>query len=426
MYFDSSIKIINIVTTILFATEILLMMDQLLSKINFDKTLDKVIGYAIDGYIFYYDSIDSYFSRKEPTLWRKTKFYLTFLLLAIFNVKYGLLSLYPDQLQWTPLKDATMIFGKQANLVQAVLFSLGMVTLLGKLVMVYYEGRKNLKVYDLIVGWKARKPSYQISNHHLKKITLRSFILYYGYIRILGSIAYFILISIVISITIVAYLYHDYGNVIILWFWSFIVITTFNQIKIVILIGTFLFYVPISIINYRFDELIKNLRVSIRWNNEQSLHQLLANYDEAIAIVQQLSGPYNMIIGLVYCLVPYVIAISLELTKIDRDDLLFQLLKLAFLTLFILTNVNAFIINQISASITVRNKSIPRYLYPVFTKRGNARIRMKLELESFIARLNTEYIGYYCLNLFKFTKMAFYQYAFSVSTCYFLIANVSS
>ena len=426
MYFDSSIKIIFIVIAILFATEILLMMDQLLSKINFDKILDKVMEYSIDSYIFYHDSIESYYSRKEPTLWRKIKFYLTFLLMAVFNVKYGLLSLYPDQLQWTTLKDATLIFGKQANLVHAMLFSLGMVAILGKLVMVYYEGRKNLKIFDLIVDWKARKPGYQLSHEQLKKIKLRAFILYYAYIRIIGSIAYFILTSIVVSITIVSYLYHDYGNVIILWFWSIIVITTFNQIFIIILIGTFMFYVPISIINYRFDELIKNLRVSIRWNNEQALHQVLENYNEAIAIVQNLSGPYNMIIGLVYCLVPYIIAISLELTKIDRDDLLFQLLKLAFLTTFILTNVNAFIINQISASITVRNKSIPRYLYPVFARRGNARIRMKLELESFIARLNTEYIGYYCLNLFKFTKMAFYQYAFSVSTCYFLIANVSS
>ena len=228
------------------------------------------------------------------------------------------------------------------------------------------------------------------------------------------------------SITIVAYLYHDYGNVIILCFWTIIIIITVNQIILIVLIGTFLFYVPITLLNYRLDELIVKLRVSIRCNNERDVHQVLASYDELIAIVKQLSGPYNMIIGLVYCLVPYIIALSLELTKIDRDDLLFNLVKLMFFGIFLITNVNAFIINQISASITVRNKSIPRYLYPLFTKRGNARIRMKLEIESFIARLNTEYIGYYCLNLFKFTKMAFYEYSFSVSTCYFLIAKVTT
>ena len=49
-----------------------------------DKIVDKVIQYAIDNNILYYDSIDSYYSRKEPTLKRKIKFYLTFLLLVIF------------------------------------------------------------------------------------------------------------------------------------------------------------------------------------------------------------------------------------------------------------------------------------------------------------------------------------------------------
>ena len=401
-------------------------MDQLLSKINFDKILDKVIQYAIDSCIFYHDSMESYYSGKEQTINRKIKFYLTYLLLVTFNVKYGLLALYPDKLQWTLLKDVTIIFGKQAYLVHAMLFSLGMVSIFGNLIMVYYEGRKNLKAFDMIMDCRTRKPILQMSHKHLKKLTLRSFILYYCYIRILGYIVMCILSLMVISITTVAYLYHDYGNVIILWFWTIILILTFNQIKIIMLIATFLFYVPITLLNYRLDELIEKLRVSIRWNNERGLHQVLACYDELIAIVKQLSGPYNMIIGLVYCLVPYIIAISLQLTKIDRDDLLFNSLKLTFFVIFLIANVNAFIINQISASITVRNKPIPRYLYPLFIKRGNARIRMKLEIETFIARLNTEYIGYYCLNLFKFTKMAFYQYSFSVSTCYFLIAKVSS
>ena len=135
-------------------------------------------------------------------------------------------------------------------------------------------------------------------------------------------------------------------------------------------------------------------------------------------------GPYNLIIGLTYCIIPYLIGINMEMIRIDRDDFLFQIFELGMWLLFVASNVNAFIINQISASITVRNKSIPRYLYPVFSSQEKARIGMKLEIESLIARLNTQFIGFYCFNLFKFTKMAFYQYAFTVSTCYFLITNV--
>ena len=120
-------------------------------EIQFDKVLDKFIQFLINRNLIYYDSLDSYFSGKEPTLWRKIKFYWKFVILAIFNVKYGLLLLYPDQLQWTLLKDATMIFGKQANLPHALLFSIGMVTLLGKVVIAYYESRKNLYFCNLAI-----------------------------------------------------------------------------------------------------------------------------------------------------------------------------------------------------------------------------------------------------------------------------------
>ena len=400
-------------------------MDRILRKfdINFDKIVDKFYKYCIDSHGVYYDSIDSYYSGREPTIRRKTKFYLNYLVLVIYNVKCGLLSLYPDKLQWTPLKDFTLIFGKQVQFVHAMFFSLGIVTILGKLIIFYLESRKKLILNDMVVDWKARKPLYQISEKHLNKITLRAFILYYGYIRITGFIIMFMVTLIATRVTITTYLYHNYGNVIILWFWTIIFIINSNQIKNIMLIGTFLFYIPITRLNYIFDELIERLRVSIRWNNEQRIHQVLHSYNELIGVVQQLSGYYNMVIGLVYCIVPYIIALCLELTKIDRHDLLFTLLKRAFLGLFIITNVNAFIINQISASITVRNKSIHKYLYPMFCSNRKTRIHTKLKIDSFIARLNTQFIGFYCFNLFKFTKMAFYQYAFTVSTSYFLIKS---
>ena len=74
-------------------------MDQLRRQMNLDKLLDNVIQYGIDNYILHFDSIESYYSRREPLLKRKTNFYLIFTLLVVFTGKYGLLSLYPDKLQ---------------------------------------------------------------------------------------------------------------------------------------------------------------------------------------------------------------------------------------------------------------------------------------------------------------------------------------
>ena len=389
-----------------------------------NKLIDNCIQYAIDRNIVYCDSVDSYYSGKKPSFWRKVIFYLRFLVLTIHLVKYGLFMLYPKTIHLKALQDNSTLFGKQAIIVHALFFSVYLVTLLGKLIVVYYEMCKNLKIIDMTVDWKARKPSYQLSQKHRKKITLRTFILYYGLLRITGTIISIFLTFFFIIYTLVVYLYDEYNSIIMLIFWTIITIIAINEIRIIVLFATLFFYFPITLLNYRFDELIVRLRVSIRWNNPIAINQVLECYNELIKDCSQLSGPYNLVIGLVYCLAPYILATFVELMKIKRNDFIFQFFKMTYLFLFILTNSITFTINQLSASITVRNKSIHKYLYPMFYSERIIRIRTKLAIDSFIARLNTQFIGFYCFNLFKFTKMAFYQYAFSVSTCYFLITNI--
>ena len=159
-------------------------MDRILCKMSMDKISDKFLKYFFDINVFYYDSIDSYFSRQEPTLWRKTKFYSRFLPLVIFNVKYGFLLLYPDTLEWPVLKDMSIILGKQAYLFHALVFSFAMSLLVAKLIVVYFEISKNFNAFDFFfVDCKARKPLYNLNSRHLNKITLRAFILFYGYLQ---------------------------------------------------------------------------------------------------------------------------------------------------------------------------------------------------------------------------------------------------
>ena len=416
-------------------------MDRIVHRINLNKILDKLISYtfdsnildnlldkvlrfAFDRHIFYHKSIDSYYSGEEPSFWVKIKFYLRFLVLIIITVKCALSTLFTDKMLVNPFIDSSILLGKQAILIHAVLLSLGIVILSAKLMLVYYESKKKVKFFDIIVDLKARKQKYQMSQKHIKKLTFRTYLLYYGHIRIIGSIVLFSYLLCSICAKIAVNMYYDYGNVIILWLWTITLNIAMNQVLIIVLYGTFFFYLPITVLNYKFDELIDKLRVSIRWNNTNAIHRIIESYDELISDCKQLSGPYNISIGLVYCLIPYTIALFFEVVKIERNDLLFKLIKIAFIVFFIITNINSFIINQLSASITVRNKSIHKYLYIIFCSKRIIKIRTKLTIDTFIARLNTQFIGFYCFNLFKFTKMAFYQYAFTISTCYFLITNI--
>ena len=145
-----------------------------------------VYQYAAQGCVYYYDTIENYFSRKEPTLRRKIRYYLTFVLLAIFNIKYGLLTLYPDKVQLTLLKDFTLLFGIEAKLLYAMFFCLGFVGFSAKLMLAYYESRSNLKFWDIIVELKAGHPLYKLNKEHHNKLTLRAMILYYVYVRALA------------------------------------------------------------------------------------------------------------------------------------------------------------------------------------------------------------------------------------------------
>ena len=73
-----------------------------------------------------------------------------------------------------------------------------------------------------------------------------------------------------------------------------------NQVIIIVLYGTFWFYLPITLLNFRFDGLLEKLRVSIRRNHTKAIHEIVESYDQLINDCNHLSGPYNMIIGLVY------------------------------------------------------------------------------------------------------------------------------
>ena len=99
-----------------------------------------------------------------------------------------------------------------------------------------------------------------------------------------------------------------------------------------------------------------------------------------------------------------------------------------------------YIVNYLCTSITTANQSITKYLYKVFNDQNFNRlsqqsvglnlnynfgqlsnIMVHMKIDSFIARLNEEYIGFYCFNLFPFTKLAYFQYLYIFMTSFVLI-----
>ena len=398
-------------------------MNKYLGKVKLDKVkiLDEAMRILFSKLLFYHNSIDDYKQERQPSHARMTMFWLNYLILSVFNFKYGFVAFYPDKFLSTPLRDATMILGNQARLLHGLLGCISMVVLFGKLALFYYERRKELDIINIITNWKNNKPGYRLNYVHENSVTFKSHILVKWNLKILGNLVFVLMTISCIIITLGAYFYCDYGNLFMLCFWALIFWQSSNQISFVAMSGPFLFYVPITIFNYKIDELINRIRASVKWYNVNSLSHILYEYNQVTLAIKQISKFYNMIIGLVYGIMPFFLAIMIETMRIERDDLLYIFIKCVAIIIFILANMNAFIINQISASITVRNKSIHKYLYPIFFNEKSADFEIKLKIDSFISRLHSQYIGFYCFNLFKFTKMAFYQFALTIIYCYCLL-----
>ena len=105
--------------------------------------------------------------------------------------------------------------------------------------------------------------------------------------RIIGFIITSLFSLVIIGITIVTYQHYVYGNIIVLYFWSVLFIYVGNQVRIVLLMPTVYFYLPIFLLNYKFDELIE-LRISLRWNKENNFDKILVSYDKLTVVIKQL------------------------------------------------------------------------------------------------------------------------------------------
>ena len=169
--------------------------------------------------------------------------------------------------------------------------------------------------------------------------------------------------------------------------------------------------------------MITRIRACVKFYNVNSLSHILNEYNQVTITIKKMSKPYNMIIGLLYGIFPFFLAIIIETMRIDDDDSIHTFIKIVAIIIFMVSNLNIFIINQISDSLTVRNKLIHKYLYPIFFNERSADLKLKLKIDSFIARLHSQNIGFYCFNWFKFTKMAFYEFALTVMYCYCLLSN---
>ena len=148
----------------------------------------------------------------------------------------------------------------------------------------------------------------------------------------------------------------------------------------------------------------------------------MVKYNEISQLIQNLSDYINYIIGLIYS---FGILITAIFIKIITDQTASIVTRIFCLVLLIALCIVCYMVNIMSASISTANKSFAKHLYPIFIEKHFRNLRLKFKIDGFIARLNNQFIGFYCFNLFKFTKLAFYQFFYILTSAYILVNNLS-
>ena len=168
----------------------------------------------------------------------------------------------------------------------------------------------------------------------------------------------------------------------------------------------------------RFKELFHLIRAY----KATGLYKFTVMYNQLVIDIKMTASLFNVLISIVYLSAPFLIGLLWQIIStfngLTRIFVLF--------VLFIAFNVN-YTMYWMASSICLMNKVIVKLLHPIQSdKTHNTRLTRlhRYKIDSFVARLNNEFVGFHCLYAIKFTKLSFYKYILGISTTYFLLTKL--
>ena len=190
------------------------------------------------------------------------------------------------------------------------------------------------------------------------------------------------------------------------------------------------------------NDIIKSIKFNVIWRNKVRLYDNLKQHHEFTRLVNKSSKLINVICGMIYLIVPIFISqILWILIEDDNKTFELRLVKFALIFAVIFAFVLIYIFENILCEISQMNEHLPNYLYPIFHDKQFARfqhritlnlnyrfgqlsdIMVRIKIDSFIARLNEEFVGFYFFNLFKVTKLAFFEVIYMLMSDFVLLQD---
>ena len=180
---------------------------------------------------------------------------------------------------------------------------------------------------------------------------------------------------------------------------------------------TLWFILIMSMVQLRYIELIHVIKV----NKVNGFVKLRHLYNQLVVDIKMCRRIFDPVIGIIYLTFPFLIGFVCQL--IINGNWIAKIFALVAGSIGCISN---FMIYYMSSSICLMNNIIVKFLHPIqLDKRFKTR-QMRLKIDSFIDRLNKEFVGFYCLYAIKFNRMSFYQYILGISTTYFLLSDLAN
>jgi hypothetical protein len=121
-------------------------------------------------------------------------------------------------------------------------------------------------------------------------------------------------------------------------------------------------------------------RKGIAKKRKQKILEAIVRHNQFRELTARLADPYNIVIGLVYLVTPYLMVICAKVVSDAKFNLSFRVI---ISVVMVITVICTYLVNYVSASITIRNNKVAKHLYPLFFARDYTDLRLKLNIEEF-------------------------------------------
>ena len=343
------------------------------------------------------------------TFGRRMRYYATFVFHLLVTIKYAILAIFDDSY-------TIAMFGESFHLLTNIYYcsrlciAMSSAILPIKFLLVYFDEKYVPNMLLTISQFQTSLPFIRINN---RKVSTKIWLMSKLYTRFRFPIKWIIIPATMFYCSTMAYT----NSLIPVNLLTLAINSTIQCVWLINLIevaffGGVIFFLTMSMAQIRYNELIHLIKV----NKVNGLIKVSHLYNQLVIDIKMCRRLFDPVIGIVYLTLPFTIGLLCQLI-VDSNWLA---RVLAVIGLLVACTSN-YIIYYMVSSICPMNKIIAKLLIPIqFDKRHKTR-QMKLKIDSLIARLNKEFVGFYCLYAIKFTRMSFYQYILGISTTYLLV-----